>query len=132
MTSHVVLPPPSTAAVLHTQDEQDDVLTVLLTGGEQAERDRLGALLLDQGAAVCAIPSLDLAAETMATYREATGACFDVLYALCDADMTVEGLSQSARLAVEVVAIRRRPWSMDEVNDALDVGNVLLLDAIPA
>ena len=127
MTTSILSAPPDRPAPA-SSSSAPPVMTVLLTGGKTAERDRLSDVLLEQGVAVCSVASLELAAEAMRTFTRATGECFDVLYALCDEETSIDGLSQGASLASEVVALRERPWSADEVSEAFALGNVLLFD----
>ena len=125
-------PLPLAGLPLAPDDQDPRVLTVLLSGGTPQERDRLTEKLLEEGAAVCSVGSIELAHEAMNSYAEATGAPFDIFFALCGSDLAVEEVLERSAMAIEVVAVRDETWTADELDSALRLGNVLLLDSLPS
>jgi ribonucleotide monophosphatase NagD (HAD superfamily) len=130
-TTSLASQPPRTPLPLASVDQDHGVQTVLLTGGTQRERDQLAARLLEQGTAVCSVSSLALAHEAMNAYAQATGAPFDVFFAFCGDDLAVEDVLDRSAMAIEVVAVRDETWTVDELDNAIRLGNVLLLDDLP-
>ena len=63
----------------------------------------------------------------MNSYAEATGAPFDIFFALCGSDLAVEDVLERSAMAIEVVAVRDETWTTDELDSALHVAHCFVI-----